>query len=158
MSRSRRRSTVNEESRLDYAAQRPDGAGPDALDVMVVDGEYVRRHIDVDFTMGGNPSRYSYVPHGELWVERILETNDTISTIVHEAIEHRLMKNAGLSYADAHAAANQIDADLRAAIEKRSTGYVRAFMQTPKGTFVVTVPLGDDVIDPNSVVIEARGR
>lgn len=112
-----RRNPVNEAARLDYARYREGGVGPDELRVVVVDGEYVRRHIDTDFTMGGNPSRYSYVPRGELWVEKNLSIADTISTIVHESVEHRLMKNSNMSYANAHALANQIDDEIRDAVE-----------------------------------------
>lgn len=107
-----------EEQRLDYASMRAGGPGPDELKVVLVDGEAIRKNVDVDFTMGGNPSRYAYVPTGELWVEKSLSLADMISTMVHESVEHRLMKNRQMSYNDAHGAANQMDADLRAAIEK----------------------------------------
>lgn len=109
---------INEGQRLDHASDRRGGPGPDELKPMLVDGEKVRRHIDVDFTMGGNPSRYAYVPKGELWVEKNLSPADRMSTFVHENVEHRLMKDEGMSYNDAHGAANRVDGPLRAALGK----------------------------------------
>ena len=103
--------------RLTYARERPDGPGPDRLRIVPVDGERVRRDVDVDFTMGGNPSRYAYVPQGELWIGDNLSPPAAISTIVHESVEHRLMKHEGLSYDDAHEAANGIDAELRHVVD-----------------------------------------
>lgn len=112
------KAAIAEDERLEHAEMREGGAGPDELKVVLVDGEKIRKDVDVDFTMGGNPSRYAYVPKGELWVEKSLSLRDMVSTIVHESIEHRLMKNKGMSYGDAHEKANQIDETLRDAIDQ----------------------------------------
>lgn len=92
--------------------------GPDKLKIKTVDGTKVRDNIDTDFTMGGNPSRYSYIPKGEMWVENNLSNKDRVSTVIHEAIEHRLMKNKGMSYEKAHDEANKSDKKVRDIYEK----------------------------------------
>jgi len=67
-----------------------------------MDGEWVRDNIDVDFVEGGNPSRYSYVPLDELWVEMSLSPVGQTATLLHEAVECHLMENYQLSYSNAH--------------------------------------------------------
>ena len=93
--------TKYNDGRLNYAKDRKGGAGPAKLKVVEVDGEKIRNTIDPDFTMGGNPSRYAYVPLGELWIDRVMTAKDKLSTIMHEQIEHELMLS-GLSYEEAH--------------------------------------------------------
>lgn len=72
--------------------------------IIAVDGQIVRDYIDVDFTQGGNPARYAYVPQNEIWVEELLSPKDMAATIYHEIYETVLMRR-GLSYNDAHDAA-----------------------------------------------------
>lgn len=67
-----------------------------------VDGEYVRNHCDMDFTIGGNYGRYAYIPKNELWVCDTIKDADTMATLLHEYIECRLMVNDGLTYGSAH--------------------------------------------------------
>lgn len=43
-----RANPIVDELRLDYAHDREDGLGPDELEVVFVDGEHVRHHVDVD--------------------------------------------------------------------------------------------------------------
>lgn len=105
---------TSEEKRRSHAPR----TGPDHLKIKTVDGTKVRDDIDKDFTMGGNPSRYSYIPKGEMWVEKNLAPKDRVSTVVHEAIEHRLMKNKGMPYEKAHDEANKSDKKVRMLYEK----------------------------------------
>lgn len=96
--------------------------------VYVVDGEYLRnRNVDIDFVFGGNGGRYAYVPTGDLWIERTLSKTDAAPTILHEAIEDRLMRTRGLSYDTAH--------DRASAVEKRMRARIAA------GTLHVTNPV-----------------
>jgi hypothetical protein len=95
-----------------------------------VDGTKVRDDIDTDFTMGGNPSRYSYIPKGEMWVEKNLSPKDRVSTVIHEAIEHRLMKNRGMNYETAHDEANKSDKKVRGLYEEvKKAGDPAAYRQ-----------------------------
>ena len=89
----------------------------DGYDVVLVDGEAVRDHVHIDFTQGGNPARYGYVPKGEIWVEAGRQRKDQAATAVHELIETREMKR-GKSYGKAH----DVALEREAAMRKRSRG------------------------------------
>ena len=40
------------------------------LHVWIVDGSYIRGHIDEEFTNFGQHYRYSYIPVQELWIDQ----------------------------------------------------------------------------------------
>lgn len=69
--------------------------------VLLVDGNKVRAHLDIDFTCGGHGYRYLYVPLNEIWIDNGLQKDDLGPTILHEAVERGLMRD-GMSYNDAH--------------------------------------------------------
>lgn len=104
-----------------------------------VDGELVRNVVHIDFTQGGNPARYKYVPEGEVWVDDVLDDSDAYFTIVHELFETKLMQEKGLSYNVAHDKASQVEAQLR---EKTGKGSELVKMQT--GPTFPLLGLGDD--------------
>lgn len=78
-------------------------------DVWLVDGTFVRDHIDIDFVAGGNPSRYGYVPMNELWVEATQAKEDIASSALHECVEAILMKKHGQDYDHAHNHASKVE-------------------------------------------------
>lgn len=82
--------------------------------IYAVDGVTVRNLVHVDFTTGGNPGRYTYVPEGEVWVERVLEPADMAASLLHELVETVLMQEAGLDYDEAHEEASVVESALRA--------------------------------------------
>lgn len=82
--------------------------------VYAVDGAAVRNLVHIDFTTGGNPGRYSYVPEGEVWVERVLEPSDAAASLLHELVETILMQEGGLDYDKAHEEASNVETMLRA--------------------------------------------
>lgn len=83
--------------------------------IYIVDGNYIRNNIDIDFVGGGNPSRYQYVPKGELWVEKLSDgnKNDIDAFIEHEYVECERMKNKGESYDVAHEKASEVEKIIR---------------------------------------------
>ena len=83
------------------------------FDVYKVDGSVVRNTKDVDFTNGGNPERYSYVPEGELWVEGSND-QDRAATALHEYTECLIMKT-GVDYDHAHDRASKVEKQFREA-------------------------------------------
>jgi hypothetical protein len=87
--------------------------------IYLVDGEKVRDSIDVDFTMGGNEARYSYVPPGEIWIDNADHVLDRTATALHELIERDLMLHHGMSYDSAHDAANVRERVFRQDLERR---------------------------------------
>lgn len=82
--------------------------------IYAVDGAAVRNLVHIDFTTGGNPGRYSYVPEGEVWVERVLEPADAAASLLHEMVETVLMQESGLDYDEAHEEASNVETMLRA--------------------------------------------
>ncbi len=77
------------------------------LAIYLVDGEYIRDNLDIDFVNGGNEAVYpSYVPPGEIWIDDAQHAIDRTATALHELIERDLMLHHGMSYDAAHDAAN----------------------------------------------------
>jgi hypothetical protein len=108
------------------------------MDIMLVDGEKVRNQVDVDFTTGGNPAVYEYVPKNELWVEDIMEPSDVAPTIVHEYMEMKRMDQKGEPYEKAHDEVNHYERKLRQQI---SSGEVVV------GSYEDAVGIAQDFID-----------
>jgi len=88
--------------------------------VYAVDGTYVRDTWDQDFTTGGNPGRYKYVPENEIWVEMYLPEEDKVASAVHEMQECEGMKKKHESYDEAHDKANEFEHKVREVYRKLS--------------------------------------
>jgi hypothetical protein len=67
------------------------------LQVWIVDGTYIRSHIDEEFTNFGQHYRYQYIPLNELWIDREAEHDEREFFIDHLLVEHRLMAG-GMPY------------------------------------------------------------
>jgi len=65
--------------------------------VWIVDGVYVRGHIDEEFTNFGQHYRYPYIPVEELWIDREAVHDERRFFIDHLLVERRLMEK-GTSY------------------------------------------------------------
>jgi hypothetical protein len=74
--------------------------------VYVVNGEYVRNNLDVDFTQGGHWKVYpEFIPKNEVWIDGSLDTFDRKATVLHELAEVRDMGSAigkDEQYEDSH--------------------------------------------------------
>jgi len=70
------------------------------LQVWLVDGNYVRGHIDEEFANFGQHYRYPYIPLNELWIDRETESAEQRFFIDHLLVEHRLMAK-GMRYEEA---------------------------------------------------------
>jgi hypothetical protein len=68
--------------------------------VWIVDGAYVRGHIDEEFTNFGQHYRYPYIPKLEFWIDREAEHDERSFFIDHLLVEHELMAK-GMPYGDA---------------------------------------------------------
>ncbi len=67
------------------------------FEVWIVDGSYIRGHIDEEFTNFGQHYRYPYIPMKELWIDREAEHDERGFFIDHLLVEHELMSK-GLPY------------------------------------------------------------
>ena len=72
----------------------------------VVDGSYIRTHIDEEFTNFGQHYRFPYIPLNELWLDREAEQDERQFFIDHPLAEHRLMAT-GVPYEKAIVAADR---------------------------------------------------
>jgi hypothetical protein len=84
--------------------------------VWIVDGAYVRGHIDEEFTNFGQHYRYAYIPDKEFWIDQEAEHDERQFFIDHLLAEHELMAK-GKSYADALTEADRLER-----IERRRSG------------------------------------
>ena len=78
------------------------------LKVWIVDGIYIRGHIDEEFTNFGQHYRYSYIPKDEFWIDREAKQDETQFFIDHLLVEHRFMAK-GMSYGEALVKADQAE-------------------------------------------------
>jgi len=68
------------------------------ISVWSVDGAWVRRHLDIDFTNFGQHYRFKFIPRDEFWLdEEFEERKEADFFIRHLQVERRLMAK-GLSY------------------------------------------------------------
>ena len=84
--------------------------------VWVVDGSYIRGHIDEEFTNFGQHYRYRYIPANEFWIDREAKNDEMRFFIDHLLVEHRLMAK-GMAYGKAIE-----QADLAERKERRRSG------------------------------------
>ncbi len=89
------------------------------LEVWIVDGAYVRGHMDEEFTNFGQHYRYPYIPSNELWIDQQAGEDERQFFIEHLLVEHRLMAR-GVPYETA-----LIEADRAERKERRRAGDLR---------------------------------
>jgi hypothetical protein len=94
--------------------------------VWIVDGAFIRGHIDEEFTNFGQHYRYPYIPEKEFWIDREAEHDERSFFIDHMLVEHDLMAK-GASYADAITRA-----DMAERKERRRAGDVRKVTHSGK--------------------------
>ena len=105
------------------------------LQVWIVDGSYVRGHIDEEFTNFGQHYRYPYIPADELWIDREAEDDERRFFVDHLLVEHRLMAQ-GMPYERAIEAA---DREERLWGEERLVELLRGRAAAPIGELVKAV-------------------
>lgn len=87
--------------------------------VWIVDGSYVRGHIDEEFTNFGQHYRYPYIPEKEFWIDQEAEHDERAFFIDHLLVEHALMAK-GVPYSEAITEADRVERK-----ERRRAGDVR---------------------------------
>lgn len=91
------------------------------LEVWVVDGAYIRGHLDEESTNFGQHFRYPYIPKDELWIDHEADEDEQRFFIDHLLVEHRLMSQ-GTPY---DKALEQADREERR--ERRRAGDLKHF-------------------------------
>lgn len=60
--------------------------------IWMVDGSYIRKHIDIDFTNFGQHYRFNFIPKNEFWIDKSYGNGAEEKYYVeHMLVEHRLM-------------------------------------------------------------------
>ena len=95
--------------------------------VLAVPGHDVKTQHYMDFIEGGNPSRYKFVPPGQIWIDQAIDPSERKFIVLHEMLEERLMRNRGLRYDPAHNIANRYEKKWRQQEEGAKTAEVVPF-------------------------------
>lgn len=82
------------------------------FDVWRVDGKYIRKYIDEDFTNFGQHYRFNFIPLNELWLDIEASNDESQFFIDHLIMENKLMEN-GFSYDAAIQVAEQVEKNER---------------------------------------------
>ena len=82
------------------------------LEVWLVDGHYIRGHLDEEFTNFGQHYRFADIPKHELWIDESPTDEEYVFFIEHLLVEHRLMAR-GIPYEQALSQAGSIEMTLR---------------------------------------------
>ena len=104
------------------------------LQVWIVDGPWIRGHLDEEFTNFGQHFRFPYIPEKEFWIDREAAHDERRFFVEHLLVEHRLMAR-GMKYEDALPVADRVERR-----ERRRAGDVRRL--TKDGA---QLPAGADV-------------
>ncbi len=89
------------------------------ISIWIVDGTYVRTHLDEEFTNYGQHYAFGCIPKDEFWLDKEAADDERRFFIDHLLIEHRLMEK-GVPYDDALEAA-----DAKELAERRKAGDIR---------------------------------
>jgi sRNA-binding regulator protein Hfq len=76
------------------------------LTIWIVDGEYIRGHIEEEFTNFAQHNQFPFIPKNELWIDQAANTDDQKFYIDNMLVMHRLTAK-GVTYKKALAAAEQ---------------------------------------------------
>jgi hypothetical protein len=92
----------------------------------IVNGEYVRKAIDEEFTNFGQHYRFRFIPTHEFWIDHEHGLGEQQFFIDHLLVEHRLMAG-GMPYDKALEKADAVEKT-----ERRKTELVREILGLPK--------------------------
>ena len=79
-----------------------------AIQIWIVDGSYVRGHIDEEFTNFGQHFRYKYIPDNEFWIDEETDHDEQAFFIDHLLVEHQMMAQ-GKPYGEALIKADSVE-------------------------------------------------
>jgi hypothetical protein len=74
----------------------------------LVDGQYIRTHLDEEFTNFGQHFRFRFIPRNEFWIDHLHAPGEEHFYIDHLLVENRLMAG-GLDYFHAHRSASHLE-------------------------------------------------
>lgn len=83
------------------------------ISIWVVDGAYIRKNFDEEFTNFGHHYSFNFIPLNEFWLDKEAVEDEQKFFISHLLVEYRLMAK-GIPYDDALEAADRIEREERA--------------------------------------------
>ncbi|MFA5805341.1 MAG: hypothetical protein WC879_11925 [Melioribacteraceae bacterium] len=89
------------------------------ISIWIVDGTYVRTHIDEEFTNCGQHYNFKYIPKNEFWLDHEGKADEQKFFIDHLLVEHKLM-GKGVSYNEALEQADKVELS-----ERKKSGDVK---------------------------------
>jgi hypothetical protein len=89
------------------------------LKIWIADGDYIRGHIEEEFTNFAQHNQFPFIPKGELWIDQATNTDDQKFYIDNMLVMNRLTAK-GVPYDEALAAAEQEERK-----ERRRSGDVK---------------------------------
>jgi hypothetical protein len=104
-----------------------------AVAVWIVDGQYVRKNIDEEFTNFGQHYRFRFIPHHEFWIDEEHGLGEEQFFIDHLLVEHGLMA-AGMTYDRALEKADTVERR-----ERRKTELIREISRLPKKNIIENI-------------------
>jgi hypothetical protein len=108
-----------------------DRIGP--LTVWIVDGQYIRKNINEEFTNFGQHYRFRFIPLHEFWIDQEHGLGELQFFIDHLLVEHRLM-TGGMTYDQALEKADAVEKR-----ERRKTELVREISRLPRAGIVENI-------------------
>lgn len=81
----------------------------DNINVVLVNGDLIKKKYFMDFVEGGNDMAYNWMPKNQIWIDNNMSPKVMPHIIYHEFLERYLMKNKNMSYDDAHNIANKYE-------------------------------------------------
>ena len=104
-----------------------------ALAVWIVDGQFVRKNIDEEFTNFGQHYRFRFIPLHEFWIDAEHGLGEQRFFIDHLLVEHRLMAG-GMTYDRALEKADAVERR-----ERHKTELIREISRLPRKGIVENI-------------------
>jgi hypothetical protein len=103
------------------------------LTVWTVDGQYIRKNIDEEFTNFGQHYRFRFIPSHEFWIDKEHGLGEQQFFIDHLLVERRLM-SGGMAYDMALEKADDVERR-----ERRKSEFVREISRLPKKDIIENI-------------------
>jgi len=87
------------------------------FDVWAVDGPWIRKHLDEDFTNFGQHFRFPFIPRDQFWIDREMAPGEDSFFVTHMVLENQLME-LGVPYVEAVTRAAELEQQERQKSER----------------------------------------
>jgi hypothetical protein len=85
----------------------------------LVDGEWIRNHMDIDFTNGAHHLTRPYIPHDEIWIDREAPGAGELEFLIRHQVRQRELMLGGTPYLKALSRCNRLERRERRAAWRR---------------------------------------